>query len=329
MKKKIIRISALFGVLILAFLIYKIGPNNIWAHIKRITWENFLILMLLRTLYWLLRTINWKVIFDAYKSHVSLFQLFIARMYSHAISQLTPSAQVGGEAARVFMVECPDRKVCLASVIIDKTIEFLSAIVFTVIGVAVAITRIALPVKLQVIFIGFSVLGTLFLVFILSKQKKGLLGWMVELLAKIKIKPKFVQRNLEKIRETDRNISDFYRHHRPEFLKTFLLYGLMMLYWAVEIHLTLVFIGVTGISLADSFVITALGNLAFIFPLIPASLGIYEATYVGLSAALGMGTGVGFTLVLIRRVIALLWAGIGLLGTLVPGSHKKKTSRFP
>ncbi len=80
----------------------------------------------------------------------------------------------------------------------------------------------------------------------------------------------------------------------------------------------MVFIGVTDISFIDSFLITVLGNLAFIFPFIPGSLGIYEATYIGLFALLGMGAGVALTLVLIRRIIALLLAGLVLLGMLKP-----------
>ena len=93
-----------------------------------------------------------------------------------------------------------------------------------------------------------------------------------------------------------------------------MLYSLLILLWTTEIHLTLVFIGATNISFLDSFLITVLGNLAFMFPMVPASIGVYEVTYVALFALLRKGTDVGLTLVLIRRLIALIWAGIGLLG---------------
>ncbi|NIM18442.1 MAG: flippase-like domain-containing protein [Candidatus Aminicenantes bacterium] len=323
-KQTIVRLSVLIGLLIFAFFVYKIGPVKIWENIKQISWQNFLILMGLRFLYWVLRTINWKVIFEAYEGKTSLWDMYTARMCSHAINQLTPSAQVGGEAARVYLVNYPNKRVSLASVIVDKTIEFITVIVFIIIGVAMTITRFTLPGKLKAIFIGAVVSAFLLLVFLLSKQKKGLFEWMVNALAKMKIHLKFFEKNKEKIKETDEYISDFYQKHPGTFVKAFLLYSLLIMLWVTEIHVTLVFIGAINISFLDSFLITVLGTLAFIFPLIPGSLGIYEATYVGLFALLGKGTSIGFTLVLIRRILALIWAGIGLLGMLKPFPGKPR-----
>ena len=323
MKRNIIRLSALLGILIFVFIVYEIGIPRIWENIKKITWQNFLILMLLRLLYWILRAINWKVILEQYKTNNSLFHIFYARICSHAVNQLTPSAQVGGEAARIYIVNCSSKRISLASVIVDKTIEFLTVIIFTIIGVAIAIIRIPMPGKIKTLFIGFTVVALLLLLLVLSKQKKGLLEWFIKLMAKVKIKFKFLEKNREKIKETDEHISDFYRNHRKAFLGVFLLYSLLIMLWATEIHLTLIFIGATHISFLDSFLITVLGNLAFLFPLIPGSLGIYEATYVALFALLGKGTALGFTLVLIRRVIALIWAGIGLIAMLKSKPGKK------
>jgi uncharacterized protein (TIRG00374 family) len=315
--------SALVGILIFVFIVYEIGILRIWENFKKITWQNFLILMVLRLFYWILRTINWKVIFDRYETSNSLLHMFSARISSHAVNQLTPSAQVGGEAARIYIVNCSNKRISLASVIVDKTIEFLTVIVFTIIGVAIVITRIPMPGKIKTLLIGSAAVALLLLLFFLSKQKKGFFEWFIELLAKMKIKFKFLEKNREKIKETDEHISDFYRNHRMAFLGVFLLYSLLIMLWVTEIHLTLIFIGAANISFLDSFLITVLGNLAFLFPLIPGSLGIDEATYVALFALLGKGTALGFTLVLIRRVIALLWAGIGLIGMLKNKPVKK------
>jgi glycosyltransferase 2 family protein len=323
MKRNIIRLSGLLGILIFVFIVYEIGMWRIWENIKKITWQNFLILMVLRLLYWILRTINWKVIIQQFNQGNSLLHLFNARICSHAVNQLTPSAQVGGEAARIYMVQGTSKKISLASVIVDKTIEFISVIVFTIIAVAVAIIRIPMPGKIKTLLISSATAGMLLLLFVLSKQKKGMFEWFIELMARMKIKFKFLEKNREKIKETDVYISDFYRKHRMAFLKVFLLYSLLIMLWVTEIHLTLIFIGAVNITFLDSFLITVLGNLAFLFPLIPGSLGIYEATYVALFALLGKGTAIGFTLVLIRRIIALIWAGFGLIGMLKGKPVKK------
>jgi uncharacterized protein (TIRG00374 family) len=324
MRKKVVRLAALVGILIFAFIIYKIGPDQIWQNIKKISLENFLILVALRILYWLLRTINWKVVLDAFEGKTSLLQLFIARMSGHAVSQLTPTAQVGSETTRVLMADCSSKKVCIASVVVDKTIEAIAVVFFTIIGVVGIFFRIVLPIKLKTFFVAGVTIAALLLLFLFFKQKKGLLGWVVDFIARIKIRSKFLEKNREKIRETDAHISSFYRNHRGPFLRAFLLYSLLILLWVTEIHLCLLYIGVMDMSFVDSFLITVLGNLAFIFPFIPGSLGIYEATYIGLFALLGRSPGAALTLVLIRRLIALLLAGLGLLGML---KHKPKKNK--
>jgi len=46
-----------------------------------------------------------------------------------------------------------------------------------------------------------------------------------------------------------------------------------MMLWITEVHLNILFIGVKDITLTESFIITALGNIALIFPFIPDSFG--------------------------------------------------------
>lgn len=323
MKKKIVWLSIAVGLLILAFIIYSIGPDRIWQNIKKLTWQYFLILIALRILYWILRTINWKVILDEYDGNVSLPDLFMARMCGHAVNQLTPTAQVGSELARILVANCSSKKLSAASVIVDKTIELLSGALFITLGVTILFAHIALPVKLKFFFIGGGVLFAIFILFIFSKQQKGLLVWVIDFMGRIKIRFKFVEKAREKIKETDAHISEFYRDHRRAFLKVFFLYVLLTLFWVTEIHLNLMFMGVKDISFVDSFLVTILGNLAYIFFFVPGSLGISEATYVGLFALLGMGTDVGLSLVLMRRILGLLLAGFGLGGMLKSTKLKK------
>ena len=323
MRQKIVRLWIVAGILIFAFIFYKIGPGEIWRNISQISVYNFLVLVGLRILYWILRTINWKVILDAYGENNSLLHLFIARMAGHAVSQLTPTAQVGSEATRIVMAKCSTRRVCIASVIVDKTTEFFSVVFFTIIGVVSIFFRLPLlPGKLKTIFIAGTALATLLLFFLISKQKKGMLVWVVEIIGKLRIKSKFLEKNKEKIKETDDHVSAFYRNHRGAFVISFLLYSLLIMLWVTEIQLGLVYIGISDITFGDSFLITVLGNLAFVFPFIPGSLGIYEATYIGLFALLGRSVSAALTLVLIRRIIALLLAGLGLLG-MIPSTRKK------
>jgi len=313
MRKKILSISWMIGILLFAFLVYKIGPIRIWENIKNLTLLKFLILFLLHFLYFVFRTLNWKIIFEKYEEKVSFNHLIAARIAGDAISYLTPSAYLGGEPVRAIMAARSNRGKSLASVIIDKTIEILTIVLLIIVGVIIAITQIPMPNQYKFLFIMFMIGATLFALFISIKQRHGFLLWIVKALEKIKIRFRFIEKKRDKIEEIDFHISGFYRDHRKTFLLVFLLYSLEFLFWTGEIFLTLLFINAEGATFLNSFLITTLGSFVIIMPTIPASLGTYEVTYVAIFVLLGLGAEVGITLTLIRRTVGLSWAGIGLL----------------
>jgi len=322
MRKKILGISWIIGFLLFAFLIYKIGPGQIWENIKNLTWQKFLILFFLHFLYFFLRTINWKIIFEKYEGNVSFGHLIMARLAGDAISYLTPSAYLGGEPIRAMMVSSSTRRKSVASVTIDKTMEILTMIFLIIIGVTIAIALIPMPRHYKFLLIAFVMGAILFGLFIFSKQRQGFFTWIINALEKIKIRPKFIERHKTKIIETDAYISEFYSHHRKTFIIVFLLYTFAFLFWTAEIFLTLSFINAEGATFLKSFLITTLGSVVIILPTIPASFGTYEVTYVAVFVLLGLGAGVGITLTLIRRLVGLGWVGVGLLAMLKRRTRK-------
>ncbi len=115
------------------------------------------------------------------------------------------------------------------------------------------------------------------------------------------------------IKEIDDHISHFYKKHKKIFLIVFLLHSSIFLLWTTEIYLTLLFIGAEEVTLIKSYLIVSLGAFVVMLPTMLASLGTYEITYITIFVLLGLRADTGMTLILIRRIIALIWAGIGLL----------------
>jgi len=311
-RKIFLNLAWIFGAALLVFLIVKIGPGQIWLNIKSVSPLNFLFLFILRFFYWLLRTFYWKKILNRFESGPSFFNLFQARMAGHAISYLTPSAHLGGEVIRTLMVDCPNRRKCLASVILDKTIEILTVVFFTVIGLSIVLIRIPIPPNLKFFLICSVSIVCLFIAFMIHKQKKGLLIWLTDLVGKTRIRFKFLEKNREKIEEADLYISEFFTAHRKYLIYSLLFYAFIVLFWTAEIHLTLVFMG-ADVNIIESFLIVTLGTIAFFLPFFPASIGTYEAAYVAVFEILGMQAGTGLALTVIRRILALIWAGFGLV----------------
>ena len=136
---------------------------------------------------------------------------------------------------------------------------------------------------------------------------------MISLFEKIKIRFRFIEKKREKIEETDAYISEFYSGKKRTFLQVILLYALSMIFWSIEIHFTLLFVGIKTVTLLESFLVVTLGTVAFIIPTIPGALGTYELTFVAILALFGISASVSMTVTLVRRILALFWAGIGLL----------------
>ena len=312
MQKKIITILAFVGIILFIYILYKIDPFVIWQTIKRVTWSKFLLLILMRLIYWCLRTVNWKIILSKYEIKTSFLQSFRARLAGHAIGYLTPSAKFGGEAVRVLMLKKENKKKILASVIIDKTIELMSTVLFAFIGVIVAVITIYMSNTLRVMLIFSAVVSIVFFAFIFKKQKNGFFLWLIDSMKKIKIRFKFLERNREKIKETDVYISSFYNENKKTFLYIFILYTVEMIIWTTEIYLTFLFIGAGNVTFLKCFLIISLGTIAFILPAVPAAIGIYEMTYLGIFSLLRIKIDFGLSFILIRRILGLMWAGIGL-----------------
>lgn len=323
MKKKIKIILSLLGIGLFINLIIKIGLRTIFDTVRNISPGYFLILLLIRFVFWYIRTINWKIIMERCEINLPFWRIFMARVSGFAVNYLTPSANIGGEAARVMLVNNKSSKNALASVILDKTIELVATIFFVMGAVAIAIYKIPMPMAQKYIYAGFVLFSVVSMVFILRKQHQGLLKWIILKLEKLKISFKFIRNNMDKIKEVDRNISGFYKNSRRSFYIVLFFYSVQLFVWTSEIYFTLQFLGMSDITFLNSFLIVALGSIAFLMPVLPGGIGVYELTYLAIFKLLGLSTTVCMALVITRRVIALIWAGAGLIFLAKSGSSGK------
>lgn len=310
---KIIKIIAFISLVLFFYILFKLGPLNIWQILKKTTWYQFLILVFLRFLYWALRTFLWGTILAQYEEKTPFRQLLSARLAGHAVGYLTPSAKIGGEAVRVLMLEKVNKKKAVASVVVDKTIELLAFSLLFLIGVCAAVIMIPMPGSKKIFFIGLAILLIMLVAGLFRKQKKGLFLWLLDLFKIIKLKFAFLEKNRDKIKETDAHISDFYTNHKGVFFRVFVLYLFFILLWAMEIYITFLCVGMENISYWDCFLLVILGAFAHSLPFIPASIGVYEITYISLFVLLGIDMDFGLAVILLRRTMGLLWAGLGMI----------------
>ncbi len=312
-RTKFLTLSWILGLGLFAFIIAGTGKGRIWDSLKQLSWRSLALLFVLRLVYWLMRTYYWKIILNSYGERPPFANLFGARLAGHALSYLTPSSHFGGEAVRALLVDCRDRKKALASIIVDTTLEILTVVLFVMAAVAMAVGRAGLPGKAKFLLVAAAAAAGLAVLFILNRQRKGIFIWLLDLLGKIRIRPGVLERNRDKIRQVDGHIADFVKGRRSVWVRAVGFNGLIILFWTLEIHLTIAFLGGVKADYLLSFMITTLGTLAFVIPAIPASLGTFELTYVGLFALFGLSSGLAVGVTLVRRILALFWAGTGLV----------------
>jgi uncharacterized membrane protein YbhN (UPF0104 family) len=280
----VFRLIGYAGVGLFVFLILKTGPKEILRVLGRLSLAEIAALMGLRLLYWLIRTVNWRALLVSSGEIVPFGEILGARIAGYAVSYLTPAGNIGGETVRVFCLDGIGRNKALATVI----------------------TEFALPRRQKIGLFAVIAALVLLLLFLVLKQKQGLITWALDTLKKIKIRIPFLENRRDKILETDAHISDLYSRKRGLFLALFASYFAQAWLWAF------VFLGGTPPTFFKCFLVVTLGSFYTFLP-VPGSVGVYELTYVSLFALLRIEMSAGMAVILIRRFIGLIWAGLGLI----------------
>lgn len=322
------RLIGYAGVGLFIYLILKTGPKEILRAIGQLSLLEIAALMGLRILYWLIRSLNWRALLHASGERIPFGEIFGARIAGYAVSYLTPAGNIGGETLRVLCLDGADRNKILATVVVDKTIEFLAGLSTVALSVVFVITEFALP-RRQKIELFAAIAGLMLgLAFLILKQKQGLFTWALDALKKIKVRVPFLENRRDKILETDAHISDFYNRNKRLFLALFASYFVQAWLWAFEIYVTFLFLGRAHPSLFLCFLIVTLGSFYTFVP-VPGSVGVYELTYVSLFALLHIEMSSGMAVILVRRLVGMIWAAFGLIPLVRKRSRKAVSGPQP
>src|SRR4030065_2992225 len=170
-----VRLLGFAGFASSVYLIVETGPKEILKPLGLLSLPEIAALMGLRFLYWLIRAVNWRALLVASGERVPFRDILGARIAGYAVSYLTPAGNLGGETVRIFVLDCVERNKALATVIVDKTIEFLAGLSTIALSVVFLITEFALPRRQKIeLFIAIALL-LLVLIFLILKQRQGLL----------------------------------------------------------------------------------------------------------------------------------------------------------
>lgn len=302
------------GAVLFAAVLAGSDLKGVWSLLSNFRWRFALVLLFYGVIFGL-DTLGWKfALRPNVQSRIPWIRLFRARLAGEAVNYVTPSASLGGEPVKAWILSrrhgVPMQE-GMASVVIAKTTFTLSMLLFVAAGVAVTLMTQPSSSKLMawvwVVLPGLSLLTLLFVLIQFlnpfERSSRFLSRWM----------PAWFLKLIEKVHHWDAEIVSFYRQSPGSVLWSLGFHFLGWLAGAVEVYLILHFLHLP-VSWATAFSLEALWVLLRSGAcLIPASLGASEGFLLLICSGLGVSAIAGLALGLIRRAREVVWTSLGLL----------------
>lgn len=311
--RRIRRIFFVLGLILFAYLIYKIQPAVLWEYLQKIGWK-FLIIVAFSCLTYIDYAFAWELFLKNLNKRVHIWNIFKIKVCGEAISHITPFSWGGGDPARIYLLKTHiPLTEGTASVVVDRTLNNLAVALFMLIGILILFIKFSLPLQLKIgLPIVLAVMVSLS-VFFYIRSHEGLFEFLLDVLKKLRIKRHFSEKTLKNVQEIDSHISHFYKMNKKAFVTAFGMHYLGRLSSAIEIFLVAFFLG-QNLSFLEAYLLasmTIIVNMLFIF--VPGAIGVLEGAYAGIFSLLGLNPAMGTSIQIVRRARMLFWVAMGLI----------------
>ncbi len=327
-------LAFILGLGLLVFIINRVGLQPIFDALLRIGFGFFLLLAISGSRH-VLRAIAMRAAVPAEHRHFNFFQAFAARLGGEAISFLTFTGPLLGEATKVALLR---RKVPLTygvpALVVDNLLYNLSVVFFILSGACVMLFTYRLSPPVHYVLIGIAAIAALGILAaaLAAKRRIMVASWAMDRLAELRLSPKVILKRRQHVRHIESKVYDFYKHHPGVF---FGMIGCDLLSHAssvIEVYVTLRMLGLAP-QVAQAYIIESLTKVInFAFAFVPGTIGVYEAGTQIILQNLGFAAAIGVALALVRKAGIIFWTSIGLLvltWRTVPGAWQRVLNRNP
>lgn len=275
-------------------------------------WQG-LVILFITLIIAILGTWKWKEILKGQGVGVSFFSLFSPYLAGFALMFLASIMVFGGEVFRAYRLKQKNSVPWpkgMASVIIDRVIEWTTNLAVIVLGAAVFLYNIGLPPKnLFIIFGGFFIAFAIGIGYFYLKiyKRESFVEAIISFFGGKQLKEDSA------FFEIENEIFKFFRWEEPQMLKSFAISFLRTGAMLFRVWLLILFLGKDSSFLA-SLSILGFSYLAAMIP-IPTALGSHEAiqAYAFNSLGLGVSTATVFTMIIRGAELILSLAGLIIL----------------
>ena len=299
----------MLGVALLATLIAQNDPATVLASITDLSWRLGIVLCFPVALVMLFDTLGWRFAF--LREAVDFRALVVARLAGEAFNLTTPTAALGGEAVKAWLLRGhAPIDASLASVIVAKTTITLAQALYLLLGVVVAWRTVLSGSLLLYGMLWLLAIEAVALAVFVLVQTRGMLGWAWRLLERCGVR---AVRGRATLGRVDDALGEFYRTAPRRLVLSIGFHFVAWLLGSVETWLILKFLG-SEVSLATATVIEAFGTAIKVATfLIPASLGVLEGGFLATFVALGLSSTAAISFSLVRRIREVVWIAVGLI----------------
>jgi Lysylphosphatidylglycerol synthase TM region len=304
-------VALIIGVSLFAVTIIRSGFDETIASASRLGLA-FPALLLPSACWHLLRTWGWSIAFPD-QARPGFARLFRVRLAADAISFFTIRGVTGEPLKIMLLYDQVAAPIATAAITLERLAFAIVSLVIAGVISTIAVRLLAMPGAWDAVFTLLSMVTVIALGILaeIARHRQGdYLGRLITRLGRLIGRPLETSRVVRFVLDVEDVLLDLLRGDRRRLIVLTILPVICYLITAFEVWLVLWVIGepvgITAALAIDTF--ARLGSVAS--AAIPAGIGALEASNAAPVAMLGLGG--GGALALMRRVRALLWAGVGL-----------------
>ncbi len=304
----------LIGIAILALVAGEIELEEVAALVIQVGW-GFAVVIGVYFLAFVIDSFSWQLALTGVPlDAVWLYRMWKVRMVGEVFNSVLPAAGMGGEPVKAVLLNKHygvGFRESTASLILAKTINLIALVAFLAAGFILMAYSPALPSSFKsVAALGLGALALGILLFF-AVQKLKITSLTGSWIGRRRLGQR-LEDLIHHVRDMDDRLAGFYSGHGVRFAGAV---GLALINWllgAVEIYVTMIFLG-RPISLADAWIIESAAQLvrAGTF-FIPASIGAQEGTFLLVYGAMTGSPTLGAAVAVVRRLREVIWILWGL-----------------
>jgi hypothetical protein len=300
------------GVALFVWLIWYVGPGQIWEGFRQIGW-GLAAIVAIAGLRFAVRAEAWRRCLEPPHA-LRLSDAFQAVVSGDALGNITPLGPIVGEPAKAAFVRSRiPIGAALTALAIENLLYTLSVAAMIAAGAIALLLRadVAAPLRNA----GEIAIGGVFTVYLATLwmlwRRPAVLSQAVALVARWASSASLDAR-VAKVRALEDQVYTFTSRRRHALLPLAALELAFHALGVLEVHLTLWMLLPEPPSILVSFILEAVNRLITVaFKFVPVQVGVNEAGTVLATQILGLGFQPGLTLAIVRKARILFWMLVG------------------